>query len=152
MQNKRIVLEYRWAKQKAGLNERINIMDDLNEDPQKVAEDIIKQAKSGFVSEATQRIIRMLTAYHQLREELAELKKQKQTDADVICDGAFAWRMEGNLKAGPFCAYCYKKNHIFKELIDCKEKGKWECPECERFHYDDSFKMPTHARRSPMQF
>lgn len=127
-------------------------MDELTEEPEKVAEDIIKQAKSGFVSEATQRIIRMLTAYHQLREELAELKKQKQTEAEVICDGTFAWRMEGNRRlAGPFCAYCYNKNGELKKLIDLK-KGQWQCPECERYHHDNSYKRPTHSRRSSMQF
>lgn len=130
-------------------------MDDINDEPEKIAEDIIKQAKSGFGPEATQRIIRILNAYHKQREELAELKKQKQTEVDVICDGPFAWRMEGNQRVGrPCCAYCYNKNKNLMELIDCKVKGQWQCPGCERYHYDDSFKMPMPRRApgSPMQF
>ncbi len=45
-------------------------MDNLNDDPQKVAEDIIKQAKSGFQQEATNRIIQILNCYQQLQQEI----------------------------------------------------------------------------------
>ena len=124
-------------------------MDDLNDEPEKVANDIInKQVKIGFAEEATQRIIRILTAYHQLREELAELEKQKQTEADVICDGTFAWRMEGNQRVGRCCAYCYRKKKIMMELIDLKEQkeGLWQCPECDEFHHDESYERQTHTR------
>jgi len=148
-------------------------MDDLNDNPQEIAEDIIKQATGlSFKEEATQRIIRIITAYQKQREELEALEKQKQTEADVICDGPFAWRMKGNQRVGkPCCAYCYNKNKKMIELIDCKVKGQWQCkkmielidckvkgqwqcPECDRYHYDDSFKMPMPRRspRSPMQF
>jgi len=131
-------------------------MDDLNDNPQEIAEDIIKQATGlSFKEEATQRIIRIITAYQKQREELEALEKQKQTEADVICDGPFAWRMKGNQRVGkPCCAYCYNKNKKMIELIDCKVKGQWQCPECDRYHYDDSFKMPMPRRSpgSPMQF
>ncbi len=129
-------------------------MDELTDVPEKVAEDIMKQAKIGFSEEATQRIIRILTAYHQLREELAEIEKQNQTEANVIFDGTFVWRIIEGQREGPYCGYCYGKNKDWKKLIDHK-KGQWQCPECEKYHHDESFNRPTHSRRSPrspMQF
>jgi len=56
-------------------------MDDLNDDPQKVAEDIIKQAKSGFQQEAIKRIIQILNCYQQLQQEIkSKVKELTKTD------------------------------------------------------------------------
>lgn len=56
-------------------------MDDLNDDPQKVAEDIIKQATEGlgFRQAATDRIIHILNCYQQLQQEIAEPKELTST-------------------------------------------------------------------------
>jgi len=92
-------------------------MDDLNDNPQKVAEDIIKQATGlGFKNEATVRIVRILETYHQLQNDLAMFKEQKETESDVSIDGSFSWKTIQGQKHGPYCAACYTKTQG-KELI-----------------------------------
>jgi len=108
-------------------------MDDLNDDPQKIAEDIIKQATEGlgFRQAATDRIIHILNCYQQLQQEIAEPKGQKETDVDISYEGALAWKIEEGQKVGPYCARCFNKD---KELLLMVEvlKGLWECPGCNR--------------------
>ena len=55
-------------------------MDDLNDDSLKVAEDIIEQNRLGFREEATKRIFCILDSHHQLQNEIAEFKKQKEKE------------------------------------------------------------------------
>jgi hypothetical protein len=108
-------------------------MDDLNEAPQKVAEDIIKQATKGlgFRQAATDRIIHILNCYQQIQQEMAEPQEQKETDANISYEGALAWRTEGNQKVGPFCARCHINDNELKLMI-ALQKGLWECPRCNK--------------------
>lgn len=123
-------------------------MDDLNDNPQQVAEDIISQATKPFPfpKEATERITYILTAYHQLREEIAEPKQQKQTTKNIIYDGGFAWEMIDNQKQGPYCARCHSKSEgkDLIRLIDHKD-GRWDCPKCSHYFFDASHKKQQQA-------
>jgi cephalosporin hydroxylase len=56
------------------------MLDDLNADSRKLAEDIIKQTRLGFREEATKRIVSILDSHHQLQNEIVELKKQKEEE------------------------------------------------------------------------
>ena len=122
------------------------MMDDLNENPEKVAEDIIKQAKSGFVSEATQRIIRMLTAYHQLREELTEFKKLQETESSISYDGNSAWKTVKGQKDGPFCTGCHIREKELFRLIDQKN-GLWRCAKCNQCWKGPTYQEPNDIYR-----
>ncbi len=93
-------------------------MDDLNDDPHKVAEDIIREALQGDKSEkeATERLVHILTSYHQLQNDIAESKEQKATENDIVVDGFLAWKTKDNhQKEGPYCARCYIKD---KEIFN----------------------------------
>jgi len=57
-----------------------NILNDLNDDPQKVAEDIIDQTRLGFREEATKRIVFILDSLHQLQNQIPDFKKQKEEE------------------------------------------------------------------------
>ncbi len=93
-------------------------MNDLNDDPQKIAEDIIDQATKDFKfrQSAIDRIILILESYHQLKQEIAVPKVQQKTESDISIDGSFAWEIIQNQKHGPYCAACYTKTQG-KELI-----------------------------------
>ena len=110
-------------------------MDDLNDDPQKVAGDIIDQATKHFKfrQAAVDRIVMILESYHQLQKEIAEPKQQKETDMrDIRFEGALAWIIEeGDEKRGPFCARCYINDKELKLMLEL-HKGLWECPRCNR--------------------
>ena len=105
-------------------------MDDLNEDPQKVAEDIIKQASTGFRQAAADRIIHILNCYQKLQQEIVEPKEQKESQTDIRIEGALAWRIEeGDDKRGPFCARCHVNDKELPLMLEI-HKGLWECPKC----------------------
>jgi len=123
-------------------------MDDLNDDPQEIAEDIIKQATNlGFKQEATVRIVRILETYHQLQNDIAESKEQKANENDIVVDGFLAWKTKDNhQKEGPYCARCYIKDKELFQLIDM-EKGLWECAKCGKRCRDSSFER-QHPKRA----
>jgi len=144
LQNKSKLLTIRELikTKKTGLNDRINLMDDLNDDPQKVAEDIIKQATKGlgFRQTATDRIIHILNCYQQLQQEIAESKEKKETDFDISYEGALAWRIKENQKLGPYCARCYNKDKELLLMVEL-QNGLWECPKCNRRFNVSSYHM-----------
>lgn len=113
-------------------------MDDLNDDPQKVAEDIIKQATQGFGFQqaATNRIIHILNCYQQLQQKIAEHKEQKESETDmrnIRVEGTLAWIIEeGDEKRGPFCARCYINDNELKLMLEIQKGLLWECPKCNR--------------------
>lgn len=53
-----------------------NRLDDLKDNPKEIAEDIIKQAKSGFSTEAEQRIVNIISIYRDNKAELEESRLQ----------------------------------------------------------------------------
>ena len=55
-------------------------MNDLKDDSQKVAEDIVDQTRLGFREEATKRIVSILDSLHQLQNQIADFKKQKEEE------------------------------------------------------------------------
>jgi len=70
-------------------------MDDLCEDPIKVAKDIIDQGSNGikFASEAENRIVNILNAYHasqqdclKAKKEITELKAKINAEAEIIIE------------------------------------------------------------------
>lgn len=111
-------------------------MDDLNDDPHKVAEDIIREALQGDKSEkeATERLVNILNCYQQLQQEIAEPKGQKESETDmrdIRIEGALAWIFEeGDEKRGPFCARCYINDKEFKLMLEIQKGLLWECPRC----------------------
>ena len=108
-------------------------MDDRSDEPQEVAEDIIKQATTfGFRQEATIRIVQILKSYKEPRENIAKLAEQLQTESEVSCDGYLAWREAEGQIDGPFCALCYNGQKGLFRLIERKGTGWWECPSCEK--------------------
>ena len=118
-------------------------MDDLNDNPQKIAEDIIIQATKPFPfqKEAIERIICILIAYHQLREEIAEPKKEKQIEKDITYDRDVVWNTIGGQKKGPYCARCYIKDKELYQLIT-RGKEEWLCAKCDNICYSESYQMP----------
>ena len=123
-------------------------MDDLNNDPQKVAEDIIKQATEelGFRQTATNRIFDILTAYHQL-QEIAKTEEQKENETDVYYEGALAWKTVEGQKKGPFCARCHGNYNELKPMI-ALQKGLWECTKCSKRFNDRSGERQLYANNN----
>jgi hypothetical protein len=119
------------------------MMDDLNENPEKVAEDIIKQATGlGFQTEAAVRIVQILENNHQLQKELAKFIKPQETESSISYNGDFAWRTdEKGQKHGPYCATCHSIGKGLFRLIDQK-KGAWRCDKCNMAYFDDTFQEP----------
>lgn len=115
-------------------------MDDLSDEPQKAAEDIINQAKSGFRQEAINRIIQILTSYHKLQKDFEELFEQQQTEYEVSFDGYLAWRIIEGKKEGPYCALCYNGYKGLFRLVERKGTGGWwECPKCQKHVQESSY-------------
>jgi len=93
-------------------------MDDLIDDPEKVSEDIVKQAGPlGFREDAKKRIIQILIAYHDLKRKLDLTSCVK---FDGIC------YILGNRK---LCPRCWKKEGQDVEITE-KEKGLYQCQVC----------------------
>jgi len=117
-------------------------MDDLNDDPQKVAEDIIDQATKDFKfrQSAIDRIILILESYHQLKQENAVPKVQQKTESDIVIDGSFAWKVIQGQKQGPYCAACYTKTQgkDFIRLINVINHSG-TCAKCGMFCYDSEY-------------
>ncbi len=116
-------------------------MDDLNDNPQKVAEDIIKQATSlVFKQEATVRIVRILETCHQLQNELTKFNEQQETELDISIDGSFVWKTIQDQKHGPYCASCYTKTQgkDFIRLINVINHSG-TCAKCGMFCYDSEY-------------
>ena len=118
-------------------------MDDLNDEPQTVAEDIIKQATRGlgFRQTATDRIIHILSCYQQLQHEIAEPKEQKEIDSDISYEGGLAWKTKACQKTGPFCARCHIKDKKLLLMVEL-QKGFWECPQCNRRFNATEYRKP----------
>ena len=124
-------------------------MDDLNENPEKVAEDIIKQATGlGFQMEATVRIVQILENYHQLQKELAKFIKPQETESSISYDGGFAWKTTKGQKDGPYCATCHSIDKGLIRLID-KKKGMWRCGKCNGAYFDSTFQEPDDSGYEP---
>jgi len=117
-------------------------MNDLNDEPQKVAEDIIDQATKGFKFRQTaiERIIYIIKSYHQLQQEIAEPKEQQKAESDISIDGSFAWKIIQDQKHGPYCAACYTKTQG-KELIQLIEvkNHSGRCAKCGTFCVDSIY-------------
>ena len=116
-------------------------MDDLNDNPQKVAEDIIKQATSlGFKQEATVRIVRILETCHQLQNEPTKFNEQQETELDISIDGSFVWKTIQDQKHGPYCAACYTKTQgkDFIRLINVINHSG-TCAKCGMCCYDSEY-------------
>jgi hypothetical protein len=130
-------------------------MDDLNEEPQKVAEDIIEHATKGlgFKQGAICRIFDILTAYHQIQEELAGLKKQVDSDCtDVEVVGEFAFKKnKENQIADRCCAYCYRREKVLIQLVDMGNMS-WKCVKCDKIVYDISRKPQYPSREVERNF
>lgn len=93
-------------------------MDDLRDDPEKVAEDIAKQAGPlGFREDAKKRIIQILIAYHDLKSKLDLTSSVK---FDGIC------YILGNRK---LCPRCWKKESQDVDVTE-KEEGSYKCQVC----------------------
>lgn len=93
-------------------------MDDLRNDPEEVAEDIVKQAGPlGFREDAKKRIIQILTAYHDLA---GKLELSSSVKFDGIC------YILGDRK---LCPRCWKKEARDVDVTE-KEKGSYECQVC----------------------
>lgn len=119
-------------------------MDDLNDVPEKVAEDIIKQATEGlgFRQTATDRIIDILISYHKLQKVISEFQMQQESETiDIPYDGDFAWKTSKGQKDGPFCAKCHSIGNGDIRLID-KTNGMWRCGKCNGTYFDSTFKEP----------
>ena len=71
-------------------------MSDLEDDPTDIAEDIIKQAGMGFNSEAEQRILNILTTYHNSKDKADQIiAKLKQQNDDLRNDSSDEDTFEG---------------------------------------------------------
>ncbi len=69
--------------------------------------------------EATERLVHILTSYHQLQNDIAESKEQKATENDIVVDGFLAWKTKDNYqKEGHYCARCYIKDKELFQLIE----------------------------------
>lgn len=93
-------------------------MDDLRDDPEKVAEDIVKQASPlGFREDAKKRIIQILISYHDLK---LRLDLTSSVEYDGIC------YIIGNRK---LCPRCWKKEGRDVDVTE-KEEGSYKCQVC----------------------
>jgi hypothetical protein len=93
-------------------------MDDFRDDPEKVSEDIVKQAGPlGFREDAKKRIMQILIAYHALK---AKLELTSSVKFDGLC------YVLGNRK---LCPRCWKKEGINADVTE-KEEGSYRCQVC----------------------
>jgi hypothetical protein len=119
-------------------------MDDLREDPEKVAADIITQGTQGlkFASEAENRIVNILNAYRasqqsylKAKEEVEQLKAHSENGKEFIIKDGVYYDQDGD---GPFCTGCYdtKKRPIrlVRQPRVFETFGKYKCPSCKE-HY-----------------
>lgn len=116
-------------------------MDDLYDEPQKVAQDIIDQATKDFKfrQSAIDRILQILESLHQTRQKIAELQEQKE-QPNIIFDGFFAWKLVDDQQQGPYCAACYTKTQGKEliRLINVKEHSGY-CAKCNNVIFDSKY-------------
>lgn len=119
------------------------MMDDLTENPEKVAEDIIKQATGlGFQMEATVRIVQILKNYHQLQKELAKFINPQETESSLSYDGNAVWKTVKGQKDGPYCARCHIRDKELFRLLEQKN-DLWRCAKCNHCWRGPTYQDPS---------
>jgi len=133
-------------------------MDDLREEPTKVAKDIIDQGSKGlkFANEAENRIVNILNAYReceqlslQQKQEIDALKAKIGAKAEIIVEGEVCWKALDREKKAPYCSRCWIKN---KELMPMRDdrNGIHTCIECNNSWDDGTYREPKdQTGRSP---
>ena len=125
-------------------------MNDLHEDPKKVAADIIAQGTKGlkFASEAEKRVLDILNAYHnsqdnysKLEHEMEELETKTKAEAEIIEEGEVCWKIVGSSKKGPYCSRCWIKDKVLMPMRECGS-GIHACIECTNSWDDGTYQKP----------
>ncbi|WCB47620.1 hypothetical protein [Nitratidesulfovibrio vulgaris] len=93
----------------------------------------------GRIDEARHLLTEMQTRYVALSDENIMLRSQVQEFEDIlylsrnlVFDGYCYWLLTGEIKQGPFCESCYKRDGVLVRL-DSRSKS-WQCPSCGTHH------------------
>lgn len=122
-------------------------MNDLQEDPIKVAEDIIAQGTKDlkFPSEAKNRIVNTLEAYHssqknylKAKQEIEELKAKNKDEPNVVIESEVCWNLVNDEKKGPYCSRCWINKNILMPMKD-HGSGIHTCIECSNSWNDGTY-------------
>ena len=123
-------------------------MDDLGDDPIKVAKDIIDQGTKGlkFAKEAENRIVNILNAYRvyqqldlQQKQEIEELKAKIRAEAEIIVEGGVCWKVLNGEKKVPYCCRCWSTNKVLMPMRD-NRNGIHTCIECNNSWDDGTYR------------
>jgi len=61
--------------------------------------------------------------------EIRSLKAQQELQTSLRWEDPYYWRMNGDLKDGPFCQPCFDKDKILSRL-QAQSTGHWGCRVC----------------------
>lgn len=79
-----------------------------------------------------------------LREENQKLREQLSSQLTLIYEAPSYWKVEGDVKDGPFCQQCFDntKEQIRLQKDDGRGEGAWECKKCKNEFKDSNYKEP----------
>ena len=84
---------------------------------------ILELVKKGYTLEAQEQIMKLREAALviqeenlSLREGLAKLRAQVETDKTMVFERTLYWRVKDGVKEGPFCSRCYDEHQRLARL------------------------------------
>lgn len=116
---------------------------------------IVDLIKKGSTIEAQEQIMELREAAialkaenTQLKEQVAELKKQLEMKEAIVWQDPYYFLVNGEAKDGPYCQHCYDKE---SKLIRLQKWGKgwWKCQCCENDVFDRDYVPPNPTFRIP---
>ena len=77
-------------------------------------------------------------AMSEKENEIREIKNQLKLHASLDWDDPYYWRIDGDIKEGPFCQPCYDKDNRLSRL-NLVEQGSWNCRVCNQYFTDRNY-------------
>ena len=111
--------------------------------------DIAELVKKGATVEAQEKIMELREAALALQEEnldlkekISDLEKELTKKNNLKYEAPFYWKIEGEVKDGPFCQQC-QDNDGKQIRLQTSGNDFWQCFTCKRHYYGPNYEEPS---------
>ncbi len=78
----------------------------------------------------------------QLKEENSKLRSETENAENLFYEDPYYWKIDGDVKDGPFCQLCNDKQKKQIRLQTGYTKGNWKCHNCKSEYFDKDYIEP----------